>query len=513
MVAVHPLRLHLSLALLGAGAGVLPAQGGRPVASVTVTPTAPSVLVGGSITLTATAFDRSGRALPGRTFTWSSGNPALATVSGGVVTALAVGRVSITATTGGQNGMASVTVTVPAAVSRPGIPSPHVGLPLPVVSVGERHHCVLGGGGAVACWGSNSYGELGDGTTTNRITPVAAGAQQRFQAVAVGANHTCGLLMSGVVACWGDNAYHQLGSNPARSSSSPIVVSTQPFRSLSVGGNHACAVMATGVAYCWGANDLGQLGNFSAASNAPVPVTYGIPFSTISAGAYHTCAVGSGTWFWTRGAVYCWGWDDAGQLGEPLPTDRCQPNSLGAAAHCSKRPVQVPTSTPSSSVSAGYAHTCGVDGHGTVWCWGDNRFGQLGNGSFASSSTPVAAASPLRFTSVSAGRHHTCGVATTGAAFCWGADSSGQLGGGVQPPVVGCVGGGRISIGGVSGKLPCAPLWVPPSDTAVVVAGGLRFASVSAGGNSTCGVTTAGAVYCWGEVVSSREPVRLSGWP
>jgi alpha-tubulin suppressor-like RCC1 family protein len=514
-------RLYLAVAFLGALAGELAAQGGRPVASVTVTPTPATVPVGGAITLTATAFDRSGRPLTGRAFNWSSSNTALATVSGGVVTGVAPGSVAITATTGGQNGTASVTVTP--AVPRPGILPPSIGLP--VVSLGMRHDCAIRSDGAAYCWGWNDAGDLGDGTTLDQRSPVpAASSLGRFQAIGVGATHTCGLLRTGLVDCWGDNRDQQLGSYAAAMSLSPVALSSLTFQSLSVGGNHACAVTGTGTAYCWGANNLGQLGNYSAASHAPVPVAGSIAFRSISAGGYHTCGV-------TRtDELYCWGWNDAGQIGTSTPSETCgyqpasgptQPTyglgSIPVTAHCIRRPALVVFMISDSlwqfrppaftSVAAGYAHTCVIEMRGGVWCWGRNDRGQLGSGAIGRGGDVVRVASLLQFAFISAGRDHTCALTSTGEAFCWGADSTGQLGRGPLPMGVEVC--PTLPNGTSVGCYPDRTYSAVP----VAVVGGLRFVSIKAGGNSTCGVTTAAAVFCWGEVAGSSEPVRLSWWP
>lgn len=136
-----------------------------------------------------------------------------------------------------------------------------------------------------------------------------------------------------------------------------------------------------------------------------------------------------------------------------------------------------------ASVSAGGRHSCGVTTSGAAYCWGENVLGQLGNGTYASSATPVPVAGGLTFATVSAGAAHTCGVTTSGAAYCWGWGFDGQLGAGLPlPSNCGSIGRGENG---------CA--------TPVAVAGALTFATVSAAGENTCGVTTGGAAYCWGD--------------
>jgi len=247
------------------------------------------------------------------------------------------------------------------------------------------------------------------------------------------------------------------------------------------GGNHACAVSTSGAVYCWGFNGSGQLGNGSISSSSfPVAVTGGgLTFTAVSAGGYHTCGVT------TSAAVYCWGSNYNGELGNGSTTPSSAPVAVTAGG------------LTFSAVSAGSYHTCGLTTSRAVYCWGFNGDGQLGNGSTTSSSVPVAvSASGLTFTAVSVGSYHTCGVATSGVAYCWGSGASGQLGTG-------------------SGASSLVPV--------VVSAGGLTFSAVSAGGYHTCGLSTAGIAYCWGSNDSgelgdgtttvSAVPVKVAGQP
>jgi alpha-tubulin suppressor-like RCC1 family protein len=176
--------------------------------------------------------------------------------------------------------------------------------------------------------------------------------------------------------------------------------------------------------------------------------------AAVVAGFAHSCAILTG------GNAVCWGSNADGQLGNDSTTG------------ISPFPLPVSGGWSFVSLAAGYAHTCGLTSSGTAYCWGDNAEGELGNvTATATSATPVQVAGDLHFAMLSAGYSHTCGVTTSGAAYCWGSNESGEL--------------GNSTVG-------------ENTTTPVLVAGGLTFASVSAGGVFTCGVTTAGAAYCWG---------------
>ncbi|MBI4542544.1 MAG: chromosome condensation regulator RCC1 [Gemmatimonadetes bacterium] len=234
---------------------------------------------------------------------------------------------------------------------------------------------------------------------------------------------------------------------------------------LDVSGLHTCAVAPDAQAYCWGINSTGELGDGTFTSRSiPTAVAGAVAFRAVSAGKHHTCGVT------TSDQAYCWGFNDSGQLGD-------------GTRSTSAVPLAVAGSLSFASVSAGRFHSCGVTTGGQAYCWGGsgrlsslpNNQGELGDGTRTDKLTPVPVAGGLSFTEVTAGQLHTCGVTQGGEAYCWGTnDYSG----------VGVLGTGTT--GGFS--------TVP-----VAVAGGLRFATVSAGQQHTCGVTLSGEAYCWGD--------------
>ena len=300
----------------------------------------------------------------------------------------------------------------------------------------------------------------------------------------VGRDFGCGLIPLGRLYCWGLNGSTQLGAaadsscfeegnlGPSTSACSLLPIRVGPklsFSSVSAGDGFACGIVSNGSAYCWGDGAFGKLGNGKEGTAAsPGLVTSGLFFTAISVGGNHVCGIATGN------AAYCWGQDSAGQLGDARHVNSTTPI-----------PVLLDGRVATfGSIRAGIRHTCALQADGAAFCWGSNQDGQLGTGGFNDIDSPVAVVGSLRFTSISAGgdtvsqpplpfryESHTCGIAVGGAAYCWGSNVSGQLGAG--------------SVGG--------------SFTApVAVAGGLTFAKISAGERHTCGLTTAGAVYCWG---------------
>ncbi len=250
---------------------------------------------------------------------------------------------------------------------------------LSAVSAGYMGACGLGAGGALWCWGDDTYGELGNGVfNTYALSPVQVGGGLAFTAVTAGSQHACGIAVGGAAYCWGYNGLDALGNGLPGDTALPApVAGGLAFVAISAGRNHTCAVTADSAAYCWGYNDFGRLGNgTTTASGVPVAVLGGLRFASISAGGYHTCGVTSGA------RAYCWGSNESGQLGDGATIDRWTPVAVGGAL-------------PFKAVAAGWRHTCGVTTDGAVYCWGLNDHGQLGNGTTAASLLPARVASPI----------------------------------------------------------------------------------------------------------------------
>src|SRR2546428_362438 len=337
-----------------------------PVASVTVAPA--TVLVGVTVQLTATTKDAAGNVLTGRTVTWATSNPAVATVnSTGLATGVAAGQATITATSEGQSGTAAITVAV---------------LTFATVSGGNDHTCGVTMGGAAYCWGNNGLGQLGNGTTTSSTTPVAVGGGLTFAAVSAGTGvtgFTCGLTPGGAAYCWGDNSSGELGTGTTTNSSTPLAVGGGfTFAAVSTGAYHSCGLTKNGAAYCWGYNDDGELGDGSYAqpSGTPVAVSGGFTFAAVSAGGFNACGIT------TSSALYCWGYNGAGELGIGSTTgpEVCYPDMPDYSEPCSTVPVPVSGGLKFAVVSVGDYYSCGMTTAGAADCWGGNFFSQLGPG-------------------------------------------------------------------------------------------------------------------------------------
>lgn len=308
--------------------------------------------------------------------------------------------------------------------------------------------------------------------------------------VAVGTNQSCLLTTAGAAYCWGTNVYGQLGYDTALVGNPPVtdpvpVKGGHTFVSLSAGIAHTCGLTSGGAVYCWGNNSSGQLGNGDSsvqASTSPLLVTGGLVFQSIGAGDNHTCAVS------TVGVAYCWG----SNLGLGL-------GSADTTISRSFAPVTVSVPSPVTQVVAGDAYGCTLVS-GSAWCWGNSEFGQLGMDTtilnscstvFVCLNSPHAVSGGLQFQMLSAhaGLENlldglTCGLTTGGDAYCWGRNLLGEAGDGTT-----------------------TQRYAP-----VPVAGGLKFGSIAAGDFHACGISTAGTVYCWGYTMGPT-PVRIPDQP
>jgi alpha-tubulin suppressor-like RCC1 family protein len=309
--------------------------------------------------------------------------------------------------------------------------------PLPVqgsltftsLSAGQSHTCGLTPAGVAYCWGANDIGQLG--VTANIATgnpnpqPTAVNTSETFIDLQAGRWFTCGLKSDGAVLCWGSNQWGQIGSeeNTGGVTANPApnqVLASVAFTSLYAGDSHTCALTAGGDAYCWGRNNFGQLGtalNHLTGNATPMPqaVSGDLTFTSLAAGRDHTCGLAS------TGATYCWGNNDHGAFGTTVEFG----TGLGYPA-----PLPMEGSLVFTALAAGDEHTCGLLASGDGYCWGRNSQGKLGSVTdfFTESTEPLLVDGGFAFIQLSTFGNHTCGVTRAGSAYCWGRNEFGQLG-------------------------------------------------------------------------------------
>jgi len=289
------------------------------------------------------------------------------------------------------------------------IPVKVLGLPDEIISVGtgEDHTCVLTSSGDVKCWGSNYMGQLGNGTTTGNFRPVdVIGFSHDVISLSVGGAHSCALTNHGVAKCWGGNSYGELGDGTTISQNTPVTVTNlnEGIDSLTVGSNHTCAVSNGGSVKCWGHNGHGQLGIGIAVDSISTPtdvINLDSGVEVVVADLVHTCAL------LANGGMKCWGNGGHGALGNAgggstTPVDVANLTS----------DVQ--------AISLGHKFTCALTQNEGLQCWGYNQSGQLGNDTVESSPLPVAVANLSDgVTDISSNLSHSCAV-VNGGVKCWG---------------------------------------------------------------------------------------------
>jgi len=292
------------------------------------------------------------------------------------------------------------------------------------ITSGSYHTCAILDDGSVSCWGDNTFGQLGDGTRSGRSVPQTALLPLGKSAVAIsaGSYHTCAILDDGSLRCWGDNSFGQLGDGTTVERIAPINIdlgSSRTALGISSGESHTCAILDDRSVKCWGENSNGQVGDGTSNNRlSPVSVNIGGDLViAVSAGSYHTCAVT------TDRTVKCWGDNWNGQLGDGTNADR-----LTATA------ISLPDNSSAVTISSGSFHTCVGMNDGSMYCWGYNGFGQLGKGDSTNANSPsMVALTPSQSTmQVSNGMYHTCALFDSGEVSCWGGNSVGQLGDGSQ---------------------------------------------------------------------------------
>ncbi len=343
------------------------------------------------------------------------------------------------------------------------------------VAAGHEFTCALPEEGGVKCWGHNNWGQLGDGLACGSFctTPTeVSGLTGLISSIAAGGEHACVVTGAGAAKCWGSNYYAQLGDGTTSTSTTPVDVVGLQAGTISVGAGvqHSCALMQTQDVKCWGRNLMGALGNGTTVmSTSAVDVSGLTGVASITLGGGHSCALT------TAGGVYCWGNNHAGQLGA-VTMEICDSGIVLWA--CSTIPVKVSGLDEVVAIEAGSAHTCAVIDGGGVKCWGQNGYGQLGDGTTIDRPNPIDVSGlPGPVTAVALGGLHTCVLTTASGVYCWGQRIKGQLGDGTSGFDHPQFSSTPVNVNGLAGK---------------------GITAITAVSTHTCALTAEDRVKCWG---------------
>ncbi|WP_413294810.1 hypothetical protein ACLSU7_06825 [Bdellovibrio sp. HCB185ZH] len=346
-------------------------------------------------------------------------------------------------------------------------------------SIGRKHNCAIMSDNSLRCWGHNTYGQIGDASTTFRSEAVIISSGTSFKDVAVGNEHTCAIASNGDLYCWGRNANGQVGNNGAGvdKNSPQLIDSGVAYKAVSSGENHSCGLTTGNKIRCWGQGMYGALGQGGTGNlNVPTEIDAAVSYKFVSVGAKSSCAITSAD------KLRCWGHNAVNQLGDGTTTNATSP-------------IDVDATYDFATVSIGSGHACGVTTTGLMRCWGYNGTGAIGDGTTTARTTPVSVNASATYTAVSVnddvnvggGRTTTCALLSSGAAQCWGSNANALLANGT----------------------------LTQSTSPVNVDAGTTYSNIAVTGSRACGITSGsagGALKCWGNFTyDSTKTLNLWG--
>jgi alpha-tubulin suppressor-like RCC1 family protein len=309
-------------------------------------------------------------------------------------------------------------------------------------------------------WGYNIFGQLGDNTNFNKSSPVQTiTGGTNWKQVACGGNFTASIKTDGTLWTWGQNNYGQLGNNSNATYSSPAQTITggTNWKQVACGIGHAASIKTDGTLWAWGNNWAGHLGDNSTTNkSSPVQtIAGGTNWKQVACGSNHTVAIK------TDGTLWTWGYDGYGQLGDNTNSNKSSPVQTICGG------------TNWKQVACGYKHTAAIKADGTLWTWGHNQYGQLGDNSTAHKSSPVQTiCGGTNWKQVACAYGYTAAIKTDGTLWTWGHNQYGQLGNNTT---------------------------THKSSPVQTIAGGTNWKQVATGYRHTAAIKTDGTLWAWGD--------------